>query len=210
MNSSTRVLVVEDDETLRDALCDTIQYGGYQTVSACNGVEALKCLEKERVDLVISDVQMDQMDGHTLLREVKSKRTDLPFVLVTAHGSIENAVKAMREGATDYLLKPFEAEVLLEMVSRLGVSDDHSSQGMIAEDPKMLQLCELARRVSTTNATVLISGESGTGKEVVAQYIHENSERVNKTFVALNCAAIPETMLESMLFGYEKGAYTGA
>jgi len=150
------------------------------------------------------------MDGHTLLREVKSKRTELPFVLVTAHGSIENAVKAMREGATDYLLKPFEAEVLLEMVSRLGMSGDHNSQGMIAKDPKMLQLCELARRVSTTNATVLISGESGTGKEVVAQYIHENSERVDKSFVALNCAAIPETMLESMLFGYEKGAYTGA
>lgn len=210
MNSLTRVLVVEDDETLRDALCDTIQYGGYQTVSASNGIEALKCLEKEHVDLVISDVQMDHMDGHTLLREVKAKRTELPFVLVTAHGSIENAVKAMREGATDYLLKPFEAEVLLEMVSRLGTTFHNGSHGMIAEDPKMIQLCALARRVSTTNATVLISGESGTGKEVVARYIHEHSERADKPFIALNCAAIPETMLESMLFGYEKGAYTGA
>jgi len=210
MTNLTRVLVVEDDETLREALCDTIQYGGYQTVAASNGVEALKTLETEQVDLVISDVQMDEMDGHTLLREVKSTRNELPFVLVTAHGSIENAVKAMREGATDYLLKPFEAEVLLEMVSRLGVNHHQSDMGMIAQDPKMVQLCELARRVSSTNATVLISGESGTGKEVMARYIHENSERVDKSFVALNCAAIPETMLESMLFGYEKGAYTGA
>lgn len=210
MGNPTRVLVVEDDETLREALCDTIQYGGYQTVAASNGVEALKRLETEQVDLVISDVQMDEMDGHTLLREVKSTRNELPFVLVTAHGSIENAVQAMREGATDYLLKPFEAEVLLEMVSRLGVSQHRSDMGMIAEDPKMVQICDLARRVSSTNATVLISGESGTGKEVMARYIHENSERSDKSFVALNCAAIPETMLESMLFGYEKGAYTGA
>lgn len=210
MSNPTRVLVVEDDETLREALCDTIEYGGYQTVAACNGVEALKRLKTEQVDLVISDVQMDEMDGHTLLREVKSTRNELPFVLVTAHGSIENAVKAMREGATDYLLKPFEAEVLLEMVSRLGGSEHSGDMGMIAEDPKMIQLCELARRVSATNATVLISGESGTGKEVMARYIHQNSDRSDKAFVALNCAAIPETMLESMLFGYEKGAYTGA
>ena len=210
MSNPTRVLVVEDDETLREALCDTIEYGGYQTVAACNGVEALKRLKTEQVDLVISDVQMDEMDGHTLLREVKSTRNELPFVLVTAHGSIENAVKAMREGATDYLLKPFEAEVLLEMVSRLGGNDHSGDMGMIAEDPKMIQLCELARRVSVTSATVLISGESGTGKEVMARYIHENSDRSDKAFVALNCAAIPETMLESMLFGYEKGAYTGA
>lgn len=210
MSNPTRVLVVEDDETLREALCDTIQYGGYQTIAACNGVEALKRLETEQVDLVISDVQMDEMDGHTLLREVKSTRNELPFVLVTAHGSIENAVKAMREGATDYLLKPFEAEVLLEMVSRLGASHHSRDMGMIAQDPKMVQVCDLARRVSSTNATVLISGESGTGKEVMARYIHENSDRKDKSFVALNCAAIPETMLESMLFGYEKGAYTGA
>lgn len=210
MSNPTRVLVVEDDETLREALCDTIQYGGYQTVAASNGVEALARLETEHVDMVISDVQMDQMDGHTLLREVKSTRNELPFVLVTAHGSIENAVQAMREGATDYLLKPFEAEVLLEMVGRLAGCNHTPQKGMIAEDPKMTQVCDLARRVSVTNATVLISGESGTGKEVMARYIHEHSERANKPFVALNCAAIPETMLETMLFGYEKGAYTGA
>lgn len=119
MRNSGSVLVVEDDETLRAALCDTIRYGGYRAVSACNGAEALKSLETEKVDMVISDVQMDVMDGHTLLRNVKLRRPELPFVLVTAYGSIAQAVEAMREGATDYLLKPFEAEVLLEMVSRL-------------------------------------------------------------------------------------------
>jgi two-component system response regulator FlrC len=210
MNNMARVLVVEDDETLRDAMCDTIQYGGYRVASACNGVEALKSLESETVDLVISDVQMDVMDGHELLREVKSLRPELPFVLVTAHGSIEKAVEAMREGATDYLLKPFVAEVLLEMVSRLGVSGRQEMTGMVAEDPKMVSVCELALRVAATPATVLISGDSGTGKEVVARYIHQKSGRADQPFVALNCAAIPESMLESILFGYEKGAYTGA
>lgn len=210
MSDRARVLVVEDDEALREALCDTIVYGGYRAVSACNGIDALKKLQTETVDLIISDVQMDMMDGHELLREVRSLRPELPFVLVTAHGSIEKAVEAMREGATDYLLKPFEAEVLLEMVSRLGVSNNICASGIVAEDVKMQRVCELALRVASTPATVLISGESGTGKEVVARYIHQSSEREDQPFVALNCAAIPEAMLESILFGYEKGAYTGA
>jgi two-component system response regulator FlrC len=210
MSNMATVLVVEDDETLREAMCDTIQYGGYRVASASNGVEALKSLESEAIDLVISDVQMDVMDGHALLREVKSLRPELPFVLVTAHGSIEKAVEAMREGATDYLLKPFVAEVLLEMVSRLGVSGRAQMTGMVAEDPKMVSVCELALRVAASPATVLISGDSGTGKEVVARYIHQKSGRADQAFVALNCAAIPESMLESILFGYEKGAYTGA
>jgi two-component system response regulator FlrC len=210
MSSPAKVLVVEDDETLREAMCDTIQYGGYQAVSACNGLEALKYLEAESVDLIISDVQMDIMDGHTLLRQVKTLYPELPFVLVTAHGSITKAVEAMREGATDYLLKPFEAEVLLEMVSRLEPVRSDELAGMIAQDRAMQAVCELARRVSATTATVLISGESGTGKEVLARYIHQHSERSDGGFVAINCAAIPEPMLESMLFGYEKGAYTGA
>ena len=209
MTEAAKVLVVEDDQTLREALCDTIQYGGYQVVSACNGVEALKSLERESVDMVISDVQMDVMDGHTLLREVKSRRPEMPFVMVTAHGSIEKAVEAMREGATDYLLKPFQAEVLLEMVSRLDAASSSGcsgAAGMLAEDPSMLSVCELARRVANTSASVLISGESGTGKEVIARYIHQHSDRAERPFLAINCAAIPE----SMLFGYEKGAYTGA
>lgn len=211
MSDRASVLVVEDDETLREALCDTILYGGYSVLSACNGNDALDILANQVVNLVISDVQMDGMDGHELLREVRSLRPELPFVLVTAHGSIEKAVEAMRQGATDYLLKPFQAEVLLEMVSRLGAcTTSHSGTGMVAEDAKMQRACELARRVASSSATVMISGDSGTGKEVLARYIHQYSERADGPFVALNCAAIPEAMLESILFGYEKGAYTGA
>ena len=210
MGNTAKVLVVEDDQVLREALCDTIQYGGYQVVAASNGAEALHSLDAEPVDMVISDVQMDVMDGHQLLREVRSRRPDLPFVMVTAHGTVEKAVEAMREGATDYLLKPFEAEVLLEMVSRFEAVESPKSAGMIAEDPATKSVCELARRVAGTSASVLISGESGTGKEVIARFIHQHSDRAEQPFLAINCAAIPESMLESMLFGYEKGAYTGA
>ncbi|MDX1732796.1 MAG: sigma-54 dependent transcriptional regulator [Halioglobus sp.] len=210
MSRTARVLVVEDDDALREALCDTVEYGGYEPTAACNGLEALRLLEKAPVDLVISDVQMDVMDGLTLLRKVKAIRPNLPFVLVTAHGSVEKAVEAIREGATDYLLKPFEAEVLLEMVSRLAVVADDDSDCMIAEDAAMVAVRDLLCRVADSAATVMISGESGTGKEVIARFIHRQSDRANKPFVAINCAAIPEPMLESMLFGYEKGAYTGA
>ncbi|MCB1679438.1 MAG: sigma-54-dependent Fis family transcriptional regulator [Halioglobus sp.] len=210
MLTSGRVLVVEDDVSLRDALCDTIRYGGYHAEAAADGVEALERLAAVPVDVVISDVQMERMDGHTLLREIRAQRPELPFVMMTAHGSIEKAVVAMRDGATDYLVKPFEAEVLLEVVSRLGAAADPDDSGLLAEDPRTRQLCELARRVADTSATVLLSGESGTGKEVFSRYIHRHSDRADQPFIALNCAAIPESMLESILFGYEKGAYTGA
>ncbi len=210
MARQAMVLVVEDDVTLREALCDTLEYGGYSAVSACNGVEALAQLERTEVDLIVSDVQMDEMDGFDLLRATKSRWPDIPFVLMTAHGSVEKAVAAIRDGAVDYLVKPFEAQVLLEMVSRLDTSSARNDRGMIAEDPAMQSICELIRRVADNPATVMISGESGTGKEVVAHYIHAQSDRSDKPFVAINCAAIPEPMLESILFGYEKGAYTGA
>lgn len=210
MSKIANILVVEDDDTLREALCDTIEYGGYGCVTARDGVEALQRLEASSVDLIISDVQMDRMDGLKLLREVKTRWSEIPFVLITAHGSVEKAVAAIREGAADYLLKPFEAEVLLEVVSRLHTTTNRGESGMIAEDPAMLNVCELVRRVADSPATVMISGESGTGKEVVARFIHQQSDRCEQPFVAINCAAIPEPMLESMLFGYEKGAYTGA
>lgn len=210
MAEAVVVLVVEDDETLRDAVCDTLIFGGYQPVSACNGEEALRTLLTTHVDLVISDVQMDKMDGSQLLSEVRSRWPSLPFVMVTAYGSVERAVDAMRHGATDYLVKPFEAEVLLELVSRLEPHPLTADDGMIAHAPNMKSLCDLAERVAGSDATVLISGDSGTGKELMARYIHTHSPRAEQPFMAINCAAIPETMLESMLFGYEKGAYTGA
>lgn len=209
MNATARVLVVEDDDTLREALCDTIEYGGYRVVSAGDGQEALVRMEDDAVDMIISDVQMDGMDGHHLLREVRSRRPEMPFVMITAHGSVRDAVTAMRDGATDYLLKPFEAEVLLDMVARME-PNAAIGESMIAEDPKTRALGELGLRVANSDATVLISGESGCGKEILARYIHDNSPRSEAPFLAVNCAAIPENMLESMLFGYEKGAYTGA
>ena len=210
MNQPAKVLVVEDDATLRQALCDTIKFGGYQTVEASCGVDALSQLSKECVDMVISDVQMDHMDGRELLRQVRAKNPELPFVMITAHGSVQGAVDAMREGATDYLLKPFEAEVLLDMVSRMEPLRSSDASDVIMADPETVKVYGLAQKVASNDASILISGESGCGKEVLAQYLHSHSNRADKRFVAVNCAAIPENMLESMLFGYEKGAYTGA
>ena len=210
MNQPAKVLVVEDDATLRQALCDTIKFGGYQAVEASSGVDALSQLSQECVDMVISDVQMDRMDGRELLRQVRANNPELPFVMITAHGSVQGAVDAMREGATDYLLKPFEAEVLLDMVSRMEPLRAADAGDVIMSDPETAKVYGLAQKVASNDASILISGESGCGKEVLAQYLHSHSNRVDKPFVAVNCAAIPENMLESMLFGYEKGAYTGA
>ena len=210
MNQPAKVLVVEDDATLRQALCDTIKFGGYEAVEASSGVDALGKLSNHGVDMVISDVQMDHMDGRELLRKVRVTNPELPFVIITAHGSVEGAVDAMREGATDYLLKPFEAEVLLDMVSRMEPLRKAGASDVIIADPETAKVYALAQKVASNDASILISGESGCGKEVLAQYLHSHSTRVDQPFVAVNCAAIPENMLESMLFGYEKGAYTGA
>ncbi|MDA9799225.1 sigma-54 dependent transcriptional regulator [Luminiphilus sp.] len=210
MNQPAKVLVVEDDATLRQALCDTIKFGGYEAVEASSGVDALGKLSNHGVDMVISDVQMDHMDGRELLRKVRVTNPELPFVIITAHGSVEGAVDAMREGATDYLLKPFEAEVLLDMVSRMEPLRKARAGDVIMADPETAKVYALAQKVASNDASILISGESGCGKEVLAQYLHSHSTRVDQPFVAVNCAAIPENMLESMLFGYEKGAYTGA
>ena len=210
MNQPAKVLVVEDDATLRQALCDTIKFGGYEAVEASSGVDALGKLSNHGVDMVISDVQMDHMDGRELLRKVRVTNPELPFVIITAHGSVEGAVDAMREGATDYLLKPFEAEVLLDMVSRMEPLRNARASDVIMADPETAKVYALAQKVASNDASILISGESSCGKEVLAQYLHSHSTRVDQPFVAVNCAAIPENMLESMLFGYEKGAYTGA
>ena len=210
MNQPAKVLVVEDDATLRQALCDTIKFGGYEAVEASSGVDALGKLSNHGVDMVISDVQMDHMDGRELLRKVRVTNPELPFVIITAHGSVEGAVDAMREGATDYLLKPFEAEVLLDMVSRMEPLRKGGGSDVIMADRETAKVYALAQKVASNDASILISGESGCGKEVLAQYLHSHSTRVDQPFVAVNCAAIPENMLESMLFGYEKGAYTGA
>ncbi len=204
------ILIVEDDDTLREALSDTLALSGFQVECAESGSEALQILRRREFGLVVSDVQMEGMDGHQLLRQIKTQRADLPVVLMTAYGSIEKAVAAMRHGASDYLVKPFEAEVLIQMVSRFIGQVDASIGDIVAEDNRTLELTRLAARVANADVTVLISGPSGSGKEVFARLIHDKSPRHEQPFVAINCAAIPEAMLESVLFGYEKGAFTGA
>jgi len=202
------ILVVEDDSDLRGALCDTLELAGYKVTSTEHGQQALDKLANENIGLLLSDLQMRPMDGHTLLKKAKALLPDLPVLLMTAYGTVQGAVDAMHEGASDYLIKPFEADDLLERVQRYvrtTVSED-----MVAVDKSSQDLVTLSRRVADTDATVLISGESGTGKEVLARFLHNNSSRQHHPFVAINCAAIPENMLEATLFGYEKGAFTGA
>ncbi len=208
--SESMVLVVEDDAAMREALCDTLDLAGFRVSAAAHGEAALEALEREPVQLLVSDVQMRPIDGHELLRRVKRRRPDLPVVLMTAYGTIQKAVQALQDGASDYLVKPFEADALVNMVTRLLPRMQTEESGLIAADPRSHELVELARRVAPTDATVMLTGESGTGKEVLARFIHESSARARGPFVAINCAAIPENMLESELFGYEKGAFTGA
>lgn len=212
MSLSKRILVVEDDARLRDAVCETLQLAGFQVDSAENGNEALEKLDRREPSLVVTDLQMDGMDGMELINRLKSRSPGLPVVMVTAHGSVQKAVEAMRAGASDFLLKPFQAEVLLEMVVRLLESAEPQMLGkdICIEDAASKRLYRVAKKVAATDATVLLQGESGTGKEVLSRFIHNSSTRKDGPFVAINCAAIPEQMLESMLFGYEKGAYTGA
>ena len=153
---------------------------------------------------------MKDMDGYELLLKVKKVAPGIPVVLTTGLGSIEGAVNAMRAGAVDYVIKPFEPKALIAKVQQYCLNHEEQHGEPVAEDPRSRQMLTLARRVAPTNATVLISGESGTGKEVLARFIHDHSERSGKPFIAINCAAIPENMLEATLFGYEKGAFTGA
>lgn len=211
MNQAT-VLVVEDDPSLREALGDTLELAGYSVMTAEDGESALGVLSNERVGMVVSDVQMRPMDGHHLLQQIRNRFPSVPVLLMTAYGSIDKAVRAIHDGAVDYMAKPFEAEVLLNKVARYvsEQEDEASGDAPIAEDLRTLEVLELARRVARSEATVLLCGESGTGKEVFARYLHQASPRRDGPFVAINCAAIPDNMLEAVLFGYEKGAFTGA
>jgi len=207
--SKSSIMIVEDDADLREALTDTLKLAGYHVWEASNGNMALDVLANENVNMVVSDVQMDGMDGQTLLKKVKSTYPEIPVVLMTAYGTIQKAVEAMQSGAVDYLVKPFEAEVLVNMVSQYVLPEEQATE-FIAEDSRTKEMVTLAQRVADSDATVLINGESGSGKEVFAQIIHRFSTRHEGPFIAINCAAIPENMLEAMLFGYEKGAFTGA
>jgi DNA-binding NtrC family response regulator len=226
MNNAARILVVDDDQCIRILIKGHLTQAGFLTTSVAGGAEALAELEQAHFDLVLSDMVMPDMDGVTLLRRVRERHKQLPFVLVTAHGTVDSAVSAMKEGADDYLLKPLNMEELLLVVGRLlenanvrvnydrmrdSEREKFSFQNINSSSKSMGVLLTAAEQVAASpHTTVSIFGESGVGKEVLARAIHIASGQNMTSFVAINCAAIPETLLESELFGHVKGAFTGA
>lgn len=204
------ILVVEDDQDLLEAICTTMKLAGYPALPASNGNTAMAILQESQVGMVVSDVQMKPVDGFALLKKIKAFNPELPVLLMTAYGDVEKAVAAMQTGACDYLLKPFDPDNLLAHIKRHALSEPEQDDNVVAKDPRTRALLSLAKRVAQSPATVMLTGESGCGKEVIARFIHQHSLRAAKPFVAINCAAIPENLLEATLFGYEKGAFTGA
>lgn len=216
-----RILLVDDQKSLRRSLSLMLQGAGFETEEAESGEEALSHLGKQTVDLVITDLRMEGMSGVDLLREIKRINPSLPIILITAYGSIDSAVDAMRLGAFDYLTKPFREQDILEKihasqavpVGSIGSSAPELSreaEDIVAETPQMRATLIKAERIARTDISVLITGETGTGKTRVARFIHDNSARRHAPFISINCASLPENLLESELFGHVKGSFTGA
>ena len=205
-----RVLVVEDDLALQEAIVDTLELADFSVLAAASAEQALDLLADQTVDMVISDVNMGAMDGHQLLAAIKQRWPFIPVLLITAFATIDRSVSAIQSGAVDYLVKPFEPATLINLVAKYTIGTQQDEEAPVIASSESREVFQMAKRVSGTDSTVLISGESGTGKEVVARYIHQQSPRHDRPFVAINCAAIPDTMLEATLFGHEKGAFTGA
>lgn len=220
-----RVLIADDEKNMRWVLSQALQAEGYEVAEAADGKEALAAIAEQEPDVMVLDHKMPAPDGMEVLRRVRGKGYRFPIIMLTAHGNVQTAVEAMKAGASEYLTKPFDLDELklgidkaLRMselaaeVDRLReeIDRDWDVEGIVAADPKMLELLETVNKVAPTNATVMIYGESGTGKELVARALHRRSERANKPFVSVSAGALPETLLESELFGFEKGAFTGA
>ncbi len=204
------VLVVEDDADLREAICDTLQLNEISFHEVENGRAAEQFLASNSASLVLIDVQMSPGNGYELLSSIRNNQIDVPVILMTAYGSIPQAVDAIQAGAVDYLVKPFEVSSLVSTVRKQIQDPVSADQDLVAVDMASQETLILARRVAKTDASILFTGESGVGKEIYSRFIHQNSARAKQPFVAINCAAIPENMLEAVLFGYEKGAFTGA
>lgn len=214
------ILVVDDDQDILKLISMRLGAAGYNTVAANNGEEAMAAISLKRPDLIVSDLRMPAMDGMALLDAVHRLHPTLPMIILTAHGSIPDAVNATQRGAYSFLTKPFDSQELLQLVSsalRLSgtqnshpANDDDWRSEILTSSPQMESLLGQARLVAMTDASVFIQGESGSGKELLARAIHNASERSAKPFVAINCGAIPENLLESELFGHAKGAFTGA
>nr|MCU0317359.1 sigma-54 dependent transcriptional regulator [Fimbriimonadaceae bacterium] len=224
MASKKRVLVVEDEVNIRRILQAAFDKQGWHTLVAENAHAALALLAEDQPDCILTDVTMPGMTGYELQKIVAEKWPEIPLVIMTAYGTIPQAVSAIRAGAFEYVTKPFDLEGLKKVISAALDGRGHESapkakkggvkkptgKSFIAASPQMMDIAETIRQVADSRATVLITGESGTGKEVAAQMIHQFSPRAPQAMVAINCAALPETLLESELFGYEKGAFTGA
>lgn len=204
------VLVVEDDYDLREAVAEILSTAGYKTLLAESEQQAMRIIMKNNISMVVSDIRIKNGYGTNLLNTIKNYNPDLPVALMTAYGNVQQAVEAIKNGAVDYLIKPFESKDLIQLVGNHAIDFSNNESGFIAVDVKTKKLAEIAKKVAMTDATLMITGESGTGKEVIAQYVHAQSKRKDGPFVAINCAAIPDNMLEATLFGYEKGAFTGA
>ncbi len=221
-----KVAVIDDDPVVNDLLSDFLSSEGHEVVKAKDGKEAIEVLKREPLDVVFLDLKLPGMDGLQVLERSKDTiNAGTPVVIITAHGSVETAVKAMKLGALDYITKPFrleETSIVVEKALefkrlkeenislRRQLKDRYASYGLIGSSAKMQEVFSLIEKIADTDSTVLISGESGTGKELVARIIHYNSSRSEKNFVPINCGAIPKDLLESELFGHEKGAFTGA
>ncbi|MCZ6602179.1 MAG: sigma-54 dependent transcriptional regulator, partial [Planctomycetota bacterium] len=220
-----KVLIIDDEADHAAAMVEALERAGYDCTPAHRGADGVKLLQSDSFDLVITDLVMNDLGGIEVLQKAKEHSPDLEVILVTGHGTIESAVQAMREGAIDYLTKPLNIEELRARVDkaihrqalqrenvrlRRELEKRFGFEQIIGNSPQILSVLDTLSQISDTTARILIIGESGTGKELVAKTIHNNSSRKNKAFVALNCAALSEGILESELFGHEKGAFTGA
>lgn len=215
IKKSASLLLVDDDPSLLKLLGMRLTSEGFSVLTAASGPEALKTLLREKVDLVISDLRMDEMDGMALFSEIQQQQPGMPVIILTAHGSIPDAVWATQQGVFSFLTKPVDREALYSAIDqalahRAPVSDDAWRESIVTRNPLMLRLLEQARMVAQSDVSVLINGQSGTGKEILAQAIHAASPRAAKPFIAINCGALPEQLLESELFGHARGAFTGA
>jgi two-component system response regulator AtoC len=225
MEKGNKILIVDDEEIVRDSLHDWLESLDYDVETAESGFEALQIINRKKIKIMLTDLKMPGMDGIELMTKVKKIAPTISTVIITAHATVQTAITAMREGAYDYIEKPFCPEKVELLVKNLvehqnlieenislrrKIEDRFQFQGIIAKSPKMLRIIELIKTVAPSSATVLIMGGTGTGKEVVARAIHHQSPRRNKPFITTSCAALPESLLESELFGHERGSFTGA